>query len=122
MTNENIFKDAMARFATGVCVVTNPSTKVGITISSFASVSLEPAIVLYCVGNYTSNRTHYNQDNSVIIYGLADDAIAYSNYFASSKQDPSDFDDKVKLMAQSSTFILNGKVKSTVLLVIMILI
>ncbi len=44
------FRDALGRFATGVCVITaNPPgfRPFGMTVNSFASVSLEPALVLW---------------------------------------------------------------------------
>jgi flavin reductase (DIM6/NTAB) family NADH-FMN oxidoreductase RutF len=43
------FRDALGRFATGVAVVTTqgPDGPVGITANSFASVSLEPPLVLW---------------------------------------------------------------------------
>ena len=43
------FRDALGRFATGVTVVTaaSPEGPVGMTANSFASVSLDPALVLW---------------------------------------------------------------------------
>jgi flavin reductase (DIM6/NTAB) family NADH-FMN oxidoreductase RutF len=44
------FRDALGRFATGVCVITIASKDgkpFGITVNSFASVSLDPALVLW---------------------------------------------------------------------------
>ncbi|GAC1388164.1 MAG: hypothetical protein NVSMB31_01700 [Vulcanimicrobiaceae bacterium] len=45
------FKDAMRRFATGVTVVTSlkDGEPRGVTVSAFASVSLDPPSVLICV-------------------------------------------------------------------------
>ena len=111
MDNKQIFKNAMAKLATGVCVVTNTAQKTGITISSFASLSLKPAMVLFCVGSASSNRGNYNQGNSVVINGLAAQATAISNYFASSHQD--DYESKVVQMHNNSTFILRGEVTHT---------
>jgi len=44
------FRDALGRFATGVTVVTvdTPTGPMGITANSFASVSLDPPLVLWC--------------------------------------------------------------------------
>ena len=44
------FRDALGRFATGICVITIASKDgkpFGITVNSFASVSLDPALVLW---------------------------------------------------------------------------
>ncbi len=46
------FKDAMARFPTGVAIVTTVDehdTPYGLTVSSFCSVSLDPPLVLVCL-------------------------------------------------------------------------
>lgn len=44
------FRDALGRFATGVTVVTvaTPTGPLGITANSFASVSLDPPLILWC--------------------------------------------------------------------------
>jgi flavin reductase (DIM6/NTAB) family NADH-FMN oxidoreductase RutF len=45
------FREALARFASGVVIVTGhaPEGPVGFTVSAFSSVSLEPPLVLFCV-------------------------------------------------------------------------
>jgi len=51
--NATLFKSALGRWATGVTVVTTrdaAGAPVGITASSFASLSLEPPLVLFCLG------------------------------------------------------------------------
>lgn len=47
----NHFRQVMARFATGITVVTLPDTPYchGITVNAFASVSLAPPLVLTCI-------------------------------------------------------------------------
>jgi len=51
-TDSSSFRFACSRFATGVTVVTSlrpDATPVGMTVSSFTPVSLEPALVLVCL-------------------------------------------------------------------------
>jgi flavin reductase (DIM6/NTAB) family NADH-FMN oxidoreductase RutF len=50
------FREALARFASGVVIVTGhaPEGPVGFTVSAFSSVSLEPPLVLFCVGKTAS--------------------------------------------------------------------
>ena len=45
------FKEAMSHFASGVTVVTteHAGTRYGITVASFASVSLHPPLVMVCI-------------------------------------------------------------------------
>lgn len=47
--NTRDLRHAFGRFATGVCIVTadSPDGPVGITVNSFSSVSLDPALVLW---------------------------------------------------------------------------
>lgn len=63
------FRDCLGQFTTGVAVVTTRATdgsKAGITINSFASVSLDPALVLFSVDHraathalFTGEATHF---------------------------------------------------------------
>jgi flavin reductase (DIM6/NTAB) family NADH-FMN oxidoreductase RutF len=47
------FRDALGQFPTGVAVVTaaggGEASHIGITVNSFASVSLDPPLVLWCI-------------------------------------------------------------------------
>ena len=45
------FREAMSRWATGVAVVTceEAGERVGLTVSSFTAVSLDPPLVLFCI-------------------------------------------------------------------------
>jgi 3-hydroxy-9,10-secoandrosta-1,3,5(10)-triene-9,17-dione monooxygenase reductase component len=47
------FRDAIGRFATGVCVVTTsgPSGPAGLTTNAVSSLSLDPLLVLVCFDN-----------------------------------------------------------------------
>lgn len=51
MLDPDAFRSVLGRFASGVTVLTTRSgdTDVGMTVSSFCSVSLEPALVLACI-------------------------------------------------------------------------
>src|SRR5580700_848213 len=50
------FRDALSRFASGVVIVAanTPEGRVGFTASAFSSVSLDPPLVLVCVGKSAS--------------------------------------------------------------------
>lgn len=45
------YRRALGAFATGVCVITadSPQGPLGLTVNSFASVSLDPRLVLWCL-------------------------------------------------------------------------
>ena len=57
MSGEVRFRDVLGSFASGVTVITvaTPDGHYGMTASAFSSLSLEPPLVLVCVGkeNYT---------------------------------------------------------------------
>ena len=51
-------RNALGRYATGVTIVTaiDPDGHpIGLTVNSFAAVSLEPALVLWCLDNNSHN-------------------------------------------------------------------
>jgi flavin reductase (DIM6/NTAB) family NADH-FMN oxidoreductase RutF len=49
--DEAVFRRTVARFPTGICIVTSQDAGIdhAMTVSSFSSVSLEPLLVLFCV-------------------------------------------------------------------------
>ena len=79
-----LFKATMAQWASGVTVVTTnlAGERVGITASSFASLSLEPPRVLVCVAKrlYTHHVIEQSQVFAVNI--LAADQLAWGMRFA----------------------------------------
>ena len=74
----------MGRFATGITIV---STQVngrsyGFTANSFASVSLEPPMILCCIQNESSFIDHLKTTKKFAISILNDEQIDTSNLFA----------------------------------------
>ena len=53
MVDPDTFRRVMGNFAAGVTVVTLPEPHHGITVNAFASVSLEPPLVLVCLDHDT---------------------------------------------------------------------
>ena len=52
LVDDKQFRKACSKFSTGVAIATvrrDDNTAVGLTISSFTSVSLEPPLILFCV-------------------------------------------------------------------------
>ncbi len=80
------FKSALACFASGVTVVTAPGNgagPIGITVSSFCSVSLEPPLVLVCLDNGTGAIEQFaDPDAAFAINVLAENQSSLSNDFA----------------------------------------
>ena len=84
------FKDALSRFATGVCVVTataEDGAPDGLTISSFTSVSLDPPLVLFCLGRKNEALVKTARGGRFAVNILADDQEEISEIFASQLAD-----------------------------------
>lgn len=82
-------RTALSTFATGVCVITaNPEgcQPFGMTVNSFASVSLEPALVLWSLQNNSDCFAGFEKANSYVVNILADDQQDLSNRYAQKGQ------------------------------------
>ena len=85
------FRRTLGSFASGVTVVTtkDPNTKepVGLTVSAFSSVSMDPPLVLFCLDKRSSTLLAFNANGHFAVNILADDQLPLSNLFASKDQD-----------------------------------
>lgn len=83
--NERDFRNALGKFATGICVVcgtTREGVAVGMTINSFASVSLNPALVLWSIKNNSISHRIFSQLERYSINVLAESQRDISNFYA----------------------------------------
>lgn len=74
-------RNALGRFATGVCVITTVNANgqpVGLTVNSFSSVSLDPALVLWCLGNQSDVYDTFSTPALFAINILALEQLEYS--------------------------------------------
>lgn len=80
------FRNALSCFASGVTVVTSAADSrgpVGVTVSAFCSLSLDPPLVLVCLDNRTGCITHFtNPEAGFSINVLAADQGSLSDDFA----------------------------------------
>ena len=84
-------KDAFGRFATGITVVACPNPSGGyaaLTVNSFASVSLDPALVLWCIEKRASTFDIFMQSPSYAVSVLRADQRDVSERFARSGSAP----------------------------------
>jgi len=77
------FRDALGRFATGVTVVTVPSEDgpVGMTANSFASVSLDPPLVLWSPAKAARRHRYFAAAPRYAIHVLGADQKAVADGF-----------------------------------------
>ena len=78
------FRKAMGSFATGVTIITlDLEGEVhGMTANAFASVSLDPPLVLVCVDHKTRTHAHLHAKKRFGINVLGEDHRAISEYYA----------------------------------------
>ena len=84
------FRRACGRFATGVTIATvldAAGAPHGLTVSSFTSVSLEPPLVLICLGHDVTTISHFRSATHFGINVLADDQQVLSERFARKGRD-----------------------------------
>jgi flavin reductase (DIM6/NTAB) family NADH-FMN oxidoreductase RutF len=83
------FKKAMGRWASGVTVVTaeHNGAKHGITVSAFSSVSLDPPLVLICIGKSAPAHDAIRKGERFVVNILAESQEALSTRFASKHED-----------------------------------
>ena len=78
------FRAALGCFATGVTVITAQSNgcRVGVTASSFNSLSLDPPLILWSLVKTSSSYPTFEAASHFAVNILAHDQIAVSNQFA----------------------------------------
>jgi flavin reductase (DIM6/NTAB) family NADH-FMN oxidoreductase RutF len=84
------FRRAMGHFASAVTVVTaslKDGQPVGITVTAFSSLSLDPPLVLICIDKRARLHDHLTRDAFFAVNILAEDQEAVSRRFASSEPD-----------------------------------
>ena len=99
-------KNAFGRFATGIAIAscrTEAGSNVALTINSFTSVSLDPALVLWCIENKASAFPAFMAADSYAISILRADQQAYSDRFAR-------FEPKVLAPDESETWVSGAPV------------
>lgn len=84
------FKIALGRFATGVCVISavgDDGEPAGVTVSAFASLSLTPPLILFCLDRGTTRLAAFRASGRFGISILGEGQRAVSELFASQRQD-----------------------------------
>ena len=92
-SQSDIIRSAFGRFATGVTVVTSvgPDGKnVGMTASSFNSVSLDPPMILWSVGTQASEYQVFSDCKKFAVHVLSESQAEVSNRFATPALDKFD--------------------------------
>ena len=90
MTDALAFRNALGQFATGVTIVTTTDgddVPVGVTASSFNSVSLDPPLVLWSLAKTALSMPAYENSGGFNVHVLASHQSDLSNQFARPSED-----------------------------------
>ena len=85
----NLFKEAMSNYPTGVNVVTAVDENhepIGLTVNSFASVSLDPLLVMWSIDNTVSTFDQFMKTDEYAVNILASNQADIANIFARSEE------------------------------------
>jgi len=83
--SDRAFRDAMGRFPTGVCVVTAHNVygeAIGMTVNSFSSLSLDPPLILVCLGEESPRSQAIINAGKFNVSILSDAQADISNHFS----------------------------------------
>ena len=85
--NTNNFKKTLSKFPTGITVVCvkNNNSIYGKTVNSFNSLSLNPPMVLFSLGNYSSSINKFSKTKFLSINILSNKQKKLSDNFASTQ-------------------------------------
>jgi flavin reductase (DIM6/NTAB) family NADH-FMN oxidoreductase RutF len=90
--SEQDFKNMMSRFTTGVAIITtqHDGKPVGVTINTLTSVSLEPPLVLFCLGNKRLVYPAFRENPHCAIHILSSTQQELCKAFAHPREHPWD--------------------------------
>ncbi|MEZ5684416.1 MAG: flavin reductase family protein [Paracoccaceae bacterium] len=84
--NPRLLRRALGQFATGVTVITareaGSEAPIGMTVNSFASVSLDPALVLWSAARASMRHAHFSCAEAFAIHILRADQAPLAERFA----------------------------------------
>lgn len=91
--DQKTYRNALGCFATGITVITTKGAKdeqIGVTINSFASVSLEPPMVLFSLKSESLLNQFFKDSEVYNVNILAEGQEEISNLFAGPAEDKFD--------------------------------
>lgn len=83
------YREALGCFGTGVTVVTTmtPDGPAAMTANSFASVSLDPPLVLWCPARASRRHGTFSEADRFVIHVMSEDQEQIAAHFAASGND-----------------------------------
>jgi flavin reductase (DIM6/NTAB) family NADH-FMN oxidoreductase RutF len=92
--DRDTFKRSLGSWASGVTIVTSQHAgeRMGMTVSAFSSVSLDPPLVLVCADKASNTNGLIRQSRAFTVNVLGREQSALSNLFADKKRESVRFD------------------------------
>jgi flavin reductase (DIM6/NTAB) family NADH-FMN oxidoreductase RutF len=90
INQQQLFKEALGNYPTGVTIVTTTGGEnipVGLTVNSFASVSLDPLLILWSIDHRVSSLDIFKQSGKFAVHILAGNQQELCKTFASKDVD-----------------------------------
>ncbi|PIC63232.1 oxygenase [Sporosarcina sp. P13] len=87
---QELFKQIMGNYPTGVTILTTTDeggTPLGLTVNSFASVSLEPLMLLWSIDHRVSSLKEFTEGGKFAVHVLAGEQQELCKTFASKVED-----------------------------------
>lgn len=88
-TDLKTFRRSLGQFATGVTVITTDyqGQSIGMSVNSFAALSLDPALVLWSIRKESSSLDAFRNAGHYAVNILSEDQVDVSNLFAKPSED-----------------------------------
>ena len=103
------FRRTLGQFATGITIVTTRDTEggpMGLTVNAFASVSLEPPLILVCIDNRSETHGGFEASGVFGVSVLSEEQEGWSRRFASPGQEK--FSPKDLLIGETGVALVPG--------------
>lgn len=87
---QEIFKQIMGNYPTGVTIITTVNEDgmpIGLTANSFASVSLDPLMLLWSIDHRSSSLKAYTEGGKFAVHVLAEEQVELCKTFATKHPD-----------------------------------
>ncbi|ROS04644.1 flavin reductase (DIM6/NTAB) family NADH-FMN oxidoreductase RutF [Sinobacterium caligoides] len=107
------FRNALGRFPTGVCVITTTpegGKPMGMTVNSFAALSLEPALVLWSIQTNSECYAVFEKAKGFTVNVLSEEQVDVSNAYA--KKGDHDLKEGEFRLGKSGQPVLKGAITS----------
>lgn len=88
-TDGRLFRRCLGEWGTGIAIITteHEGRKFAVTVNSFASVSLDPPLLLWSINKTSRSRPAFEAASGFVVNILARDQMDLSRHFSSSVED-----------------------------------